>query len=172
MPSRACPAARKITQYTSGVFRRKGERSTREDPQRREQAVHFAYALVRSRMTKWRVRSEQRQLTRRWRLRRLRLGVRFRRAAAFGRVDVEHGHQGSVIAAAELAEHLARDRMLGELGAREHVVQAPADVALALVAPRRPPGEQLVVVGPELARQVDEPAADQALELRALLGRL
>ena len=42
----------------------------------------------------------------------------------------------------------------------------------AHVAPRRPPGEQPVVVGIERAADVDQAAADDPLEQRALLGQL
>ena len=54
----------------------------------------------------------------------------------------------------------------------KHVVEAPADVALPHVAPRRPPREQAVVVGIERAADVDEPAAEDPLDQRALLGQL
>ena len=42
----------------------------------------------------------------------------------------------------------------------------------AHVAPRRPPGEEAVVVGIERAADVDEPAADDALEQRPLFRQL
>ena len=56
--------------------------------------------------------------------------------------------------------------------ARQHVVQPPADVALLHVPPRRPPGEQVGVVGFDAAVHVDEAAADDALDERALLRKL
>ena len=56
--------------------------------------------------------------------------------------------------------------------AGEDVVEAPADVALAQVAPRRPPGEERVVVGIERAPDVDQAVPEQPLEERALVGAL
>ena len=60
----------------------------------------------------------------------------------------------------------------GERLAGEHVVEPPADVALAHVAPRRPPREQAVVVGIERAADVDQAAAEDPLDQRALLRQL
>src|SRR5262245_25375031 len=55
---------------------------------------------------------------------------------------------------------------------RENVVQAPADVPLAHVAPRGPPREQLIVLGIERAAGVDQAVADDPFEEGALLGKL
>ena len=55
-----------------------------------------------------------------------------------------------MIAAAELAIDAAARGALGQRDAAQHVVDAPADVLLAQVAPRRPPREQPIVVGVEL----------------------
>ena len=43
--------------------------------------------------------------------------------------------------------------------AGQHVVDAPADVALAHVPPRRPPREHVLAVGIERASHVDQPSA-------------
>ena len=67
---------------------------------------------------------------------------------------------------------VARCARRGERRRGQHVVDAPADVALLHVAPRRPPGEQLVVVRVERPADVDQAARDDALEQRALLGPL
>ena len=69
-----------------------------------------------------------------------------------------------MIARPELAQHDAAARAGGHAGRGEDVVQPPADVALAQVAPRRPPGEQVRVVGVERAPHIDERAAEQLLE--------
>src|SRR2546430_11993326 len=55
---------------------------------------------------------------------------------------------------------------------RSHVIQPPADVARAQVPPRRPPGEETVIVGIERSPQVREPRAEQRFEHGALLGPL
>src|SRR5688572_10797005 len=60
--------------------------------------------------------------------------------------DVEPRHQGRVVARAQLAMDRGGDRFLGQRPARHQVVDPPADVALAEVPPRRPPGEELVVL--------------------------
>ena len=75
-----------------------------------------------------------------------------------------------MVARSHLALHHRRGGARRQLLARGHVVDAPADVALAQVAPRRPPGEERVVVGIEPAADVDEPFAEEALEQLALLG--
>ena len=54
----------------------------------------------------------------------------------------------------------------------EHVVEPPADIPLLHVAPRRPPREQVGVVGLELAVHVDEAAAEDPLDQRALFRKL
>src|SRR4028118_2131079 len=52
----------------------------------------------------------------------------------------------------------------GEGLAGEDVVDPPADVALAHVAPRRPPGEQAVVVRLERTADVDQPLSQDLVE--------
>ena len=52
----------------------------------------------------------------------------------------------------------------------QHVVDAPADVALLQVAPRRPPGEELVVVRIERPAHVHQVARDEVLERVALVA--
>src|SRR5207248_1776372 len=71
-----------------------------------------------------------------------------------------------------LADPLARDGFGGERLAGEDVVQAPPDVALAHLAPGRPPGEEPVVVGMELAGEVGQAVADDPLQQGLLGGRL
>jgi hypothetical protein len=55
---------------------------------------------------------------------------------------------------------------------REYVVETPADVALAHIPPRRPPGEQPRVVGIERSSDVHQVPAEQILEESALFGPL
>src|SRR5258708_37728398 len=84
---------------------------------------------------------------------------------------VDHDH-GPVVARAELALHdAARGARRDRFGSK-HVVQPPADVALAHLAPGRPPGEQALVVRVEHALHVDQVLAEQLLEERAFLGQL
>ena len=59
-------------------------------------------------------------------------------------------------------QHGAASPAIDDRLAREDVVEPPADVALPHVPPRRPPGEQSVVVGIERAADVDQAAADDA----------
>src|SRR6185436_18008420 len=54
----------------------------------------------------------------------------------------------------------------------EHVVQPPADVPPAHVAPWRPPGEEPRVFRVERTADVGEPGGEQRLEKLALLGAL
>src|SRR5688500_3371764 len=80
-------------------------------------------------------------------------------------------HHRRVVAGADLRQHLAgcsarRDRRGGE-----HVVEAPADVALAHVAPGRPPREHIRVVRIQLAANVDQIFKQRCKQL-ALLSRL
>ena len=77
-----------------------------------------------------------------------------------------------MIARAELPERPAGGRTLRKVLAREHVVEPPPDVALAQVAPGRPPGEEFVVLGIECATDVDDAAGENGLEQRALLRSL
>jgi hypothetical protein len=72
-----------------------------------------------------------------------------------------------VIRGSDVGEHAALGRRLGKLLAGQHVVDAPADVALAQVAPRRPPGEERVVVRVEGAADVDQAVADQPVSSSA-----
>ena len=61
-------------------------------------------------------------------------------------------------------------RARGQRRRRQHVVDAPADVALPQVAPGRPPGEEVVVVRVERPADVHQVARDQALERLALVA--
>src|SRR6266446_6742543 len=81
-------------------------------------------------------------------------------------------HDGRVVAGADVGEDGAAGRALGDRARREDVVDAPADVALAHVAPRWPPGEQALIVEVERARDVDQVAVEQRLEKLALLRSL
>jgi hypothetical protein len=74
-----------------------------------------------------------------------------------------------VVAGAGLAEGRAADRARRVALARQHVVDAPADVALAQVSPGRPPGEELVVVRLEGAGDVDQALGEEALERGAVV---
>ena len=85
---------------------------------------------------------------------------------------IEGGDHRRVVAGADVLLHRARDGARREAGAGEHVVEPPADVALPHVPPGRPPREQAVVVRIERAADVDEAAADDPLEQRALLRQL
>src|SRR5437867_4395705 len=77
-----------------------------------------------------------------------------------------------VIARADLLLHRTRDHTRGERRARHDVIEPPADVALPQVAPRRPPREQAVVVGIDGAPQIDQAAAQDPLDHRALFRQL
>ena len=76
-----------------------------------------------------------------------------------------------VIAGADLAIAAAGRRAVDQRVVRRDVVEPPADVALAEVSPRRPPGEQAVVVGIAVPADVDEPVREQRLDQRALGAR-
>src|SRR5687767_13694581 len=78
----------------------------------------------------------------------------------------------SVIARAELTLHHARRHAAGQNLRRKHVVQPPADIPLLHVAPRRPPGKQLRIVGIHLTMDVNEAAADDAFDKRPLFRKL
>src|SRR4051812_5813050 len=55
---------------------------------------------------------------------------------------------------------------------RRDVIEAPTDVALAHVAPGRPPREQPVVVGVDVPTDIDEAMREQAIDHVALDSRL
>src|SRR5712692_6558453 len=73
-----------------------------------------------------------------------------------------------MVAGPEVGEDDAARRALGDRRRGEDVVEAPADVALAQVAPRRPPGEEVRIVRVEGAADVDQMPAQQLLEELAL----
>src|SRR5436190_24339902 len=77
-----------------------------------------------------------------------------------------------MVAGPEVRQHLAALRPRRDRLRCEHVVQPPADVAPAHVAPRRPPGEEPGVFGVEGAADVAEAGSKQRLEELALLGAL
>src|SRR5438132_10322861 len=81
-------------------------------------------------------------------------------------------HYRRMIARADVLLYRTRDEALGDEGARQDVIQAPADISLAHVPPRRPPGEQIVIVGVDGAADIDESPRDDALEKGALFGQL
>ena len=62
--------------------------------------------------------------------------------------------------------------MRGQSGAREDVIQAPSHVALPHVPPRRPPREEIVVVGIQRAAEIHEAPADELVHQRALFREL
>src|SRR5436305_3006529 len=68
----------------------------------------------------------------------------------------EARHDRRVIARAHFLLHRTRRRPCGERFARKDMIEAPADVALAHLPPRRPPGEHPVVVRIQRASDVDE----------------
>src|SRR5215471_14103363 len=78
-------------------------------------------------------------------------------------------HDRGVVAGAHVRPHRAGGRSPRERGARQDVVDPPADVALAEVAPRRPPREEALVVGIEGPADVDHPLRENRLEERALV---
>src|SRR3954470_2154694 len=87
-------------------------------------------------------------------------------------VSTEGRCHRSVIARADLLLHRTARHPRGERLAREHVIEPPPDVALAHVAPRRPPGEQPIIVRIDRAADVDQAARQHALDDRALLRQL
>src|SRR5437773_4157495 len=84
----------------------------------------------------------------------------------------ERGDDRPVVAGAEFAQNRAGESRPREVFGREHVVEAPADVSLAEISPGRPPGEEIVVLGIEAPADVDQSAAEDALEEIALLRTL
>src|SRR6266542_6926635 len=77
-----------------------------------------------------------------------------------------------MIAGADVGLDDAARRARGDRLRREDVVDPPADIALAHVAPWRPPREKALVGGIERATDVDEMAAEELVEQLALLGAL
>src|SRR4029450_6404145 len=77
-----------------------------------------------------------------------------------------------VVAGSHITLHRTCGRARGQCRARKDIIEAPADVALAQVAPGSPPREQSVVVRIESAPDVHQTTADDALQQRALLGKL
>src|SRR6478735_5106768 len=81
-------------------------------------------------------------------------------------------HHGCVIARSDIGEYDALGDAIRDRARREDVIDAPADVALAHVPPRRPPGEELRIGGLARPPHVDEMLAEKPVEelpfLRAL----
>src|SRR2546421_12088022 len=77
-----------------------------------------------------------------------------------------------VIARPELTPHHARHRAVGNRTAREYHIEAPADVALLHVPPRRPPREEIGILRLHLAMHVYEAMTDDLLEKRSFLRPL
>jgi hypothetical protein len=77
-----------------------------------------------------------------------------------------------VVARTDIGLHGARDGPGRERFTRDHVIQAPADVALPHVSPRRPPGEQAFVQRIQRPPHIDEAAREKVLDERALLRQL
>src|SRR4051812_18697101 len=86
------------------------------------------------------------------------------------RTELSKGrHDRSVVARADVALDGTGCRAAGERLAGQHVIESPADVALPHVAPRRPPGEQALVVRIERPADIDQASADHPLEQHAFL---
>src|SRR5262249_39492445 len=77
-----------------------------------------------------------------------------------------------VIAVPHVFLHRTPGRAPGQLRARDDVIEPPADIALPHVPPRRPPGEQPVVLGIERAAEIDVSMVDDPLDDRPLLRQL
>src|SRR3954462_6644317 len=77
-----------------------------------------------------------------------------------------------MVAGPEVRQHLAALRRCRDWLRSEHVVQPPANIAPAHLAPRRPPGEEPGVVRVERAADVGQPGGEQRLEKLSLLGAL
>src|SRR5262245_42958863 len=77
-----------------------------------------------------------------------------------------------MVARPEVGEDDAARRLLRDRGRGEYVVDAPADVPLAQVAPRRPPREESRVVRIERPADVDQAGTEKRREQLALLGAL
>jgi len=70
-----------------------------------------------------------------------------------------------MVAGSHVGQHHAARRAGSDCRRGEHVVQPPADVSSAKVAPRCPPGEEAGVIRIEGAPEVHELVAQQGLEL-------
>ena len=81
-------------------------------------------------------------------------------------------HHRCVIARSYVGKNCAACCARGDRFRRKDVVDSPADVALAHVAPGRPPGEHTCVVRVERAADIDRVPIEQFLEERPLLGAL
>src|SRR5205809_6046333 len=88
------------------------------------------------------------------------------------RVSTRRHHDWGMIACADVRQYRTARGLRGDCGRGEEVVEAPADVTGAQIPPRRPPREEIGVLGIELAAQIHELRAEESLEQRALLGSL
>src|SRR5437763_1455468 len=77
-----------------------------------------------------------------------------------------------MIARADVAQDGATFDAWSDRRRGEDVIDPPSDVALAHVAPRRPPGEQVLFVGRQRAADVDQMLTKQLCEELALLRSL
>src|SRR5947208_15017907 len=88
------------------------------------------------------------------------------------RVSTRRHHDWGMTACAYVRQYRTARRLRGDCGRGEELLEAPADVAGAQIPPRRPPREEIRVLGIELAAQIHELRAEESLEQRALLGSL
>src|SRR5690606_14477936 len=82
---------------------------------------------------------------------------------------VERHDDRRVVARPELALRFGAACRGGQLAACQHVVDAPADVALTKTTPWRPPGEQFIVVRVEGTADIGQVLVDEGRQPLAFL---
>src|SRR4030095_12824836 len=87
-------------------------------------------------------------------------------------VQVEHSHYGRMVAGSNLTVDRALRRFRSQRFTRHNVIEPPTDIALAQVAPGRPPGEKILVIGVQRAPHIYESLSQNALEDLSLLPPL
>ena len=98
-------------------------------------------------------------------------GSRTRSASPRTNLLADLHHHRRVIAGADVGEHGAARHASRDRAGGKDVVDAPADVPLAHVAPGRPPGEQALVVGVQRPADVDEMLAQSCANSSRSSGR-
>src|SRR4029077_1870458 len=84
----------------------------------------------------------------------------------------EDCHYGRMVARSNLAIDCALRRLRSQRFSRQNVIKPPTDIALAHVAPRCPPGEQIFIIGVQRTPNIYETLRQDPLEHLPLLRPL
>src|SRR5262245_49901739 len=87
-------------------------------------------------------------------------------------IHVEHGYYGRMVARSNLTVDRTLRRLQSQRLTRHDVIEPPADVALPQVAPGRPPGKKVLVIGVQRAPDIYKSLSQNPLENLSLFRPL